>query len=443
MLSLMVVGSGGREHAVTRKLRENPRVGTIFVLPGNAGIERDEACAPVERVGISATDLDGIVEFAMSRSIDFAVVTPDDPLCLGLADRLEAIGVPAFGPTKAAARIEGSKSFAKALMSRAGIPTAAYRVFDEVGDALEFVRRSSMPVWIKADGLALGKGVVGASSVRDAEDAVRAAMLGGRFGEAGRRVVIEEDLRGIEASLLLFSDGNHYRLMPAAMDHKRAFDSDEGPNTGGMGTIAPHPMISPGLLSRIEREIVEPTLAAMRDEGCPFKGCLFIGLMLTADGPKVIEYNCRFGDPEAQVVLALLESDLLDIMAAVRNGSLDDADVRFNTGAACCVVAASGGYPGEYRKGLPIFPRDFSVLTKQPEGVKIDCAGVASGSGGSDGLITAGGRVLGVTAVAGTLSEAVGRAYAAMGRVSFEGMRVRADIGARALSLSKSEAANG
>ncbi|MDR1600617.1 MAG: phosphoribosylamine--glycine ligase [Oscillospiraceae bacterium] len=442
-MTVLVVGSGGREHAVARKLRLNPSVGMIYALPGNAGMALDPACAPVERVGIPATDLDSIVEFARTRLVDFAVVTPDDPLCLGLVDTLESAGVAAFGPTKAAARIEGSKSFAKELMRRAGIPTAGYRVFDEVEDALAFVRQSPMPVWIKADGLALGKGVVGARTVGEAEEAARAAMLDGKFGSAGLRVVIEEDLRGVEASLLLFTDGERYRIMPAAMDHKRAFDGDRGPNTGGMGAIAPHPLVTPDLLSRIEREIIIPTLAAMREEGCPFKGCLFIGLMLTGDGPKVIEYNCRFGDPEAQAALALLESDLLDIMLSVRNGTLDSADVRFSGGAACCVVAASGGYPGAYRKGLPIQPKDIFLLTTQRRDVTIDYAGVSRPADGSAGLVTSGGRVLGVTAAAPTLAEASRRAYGALGEISFEGMRFRADIGAKALQLAGEEVMDG
>jgi phosphoribosylamine--glycine ligase len=440
---VLIVGSGGREHAVARKLRENPSIGMIYILPGNAGIARDSECAPIECVNISATDLDGIESFAKDRDVDFAVVTPDDPLCMGLVDRLEGIEIPAFGPTRAAALIEGSKSFAKDLMRRYDIPTAAYQIFDRVGDALDYIRRSPLPVVIKADGLALGKGVVVAQSLNEAEEAIRACMLDNRFGAAGQRVVVEEFLQGIEASLLLFSDGEHYRLMPAAMDHKRAFDGDSGPNTGGMGTIAPHPMVTPDELNRIEREIVQPTLAAMREEGRPFKGCLFVGLMLTSGGPKVIEYNCRFGDPEAQSVLALLDSDLFDIMIAVHDGTLDKADVRFSGGAACCVVAASGGYPGEYRKGLPIKPEDFSLLTKQLKDVKIDCAGVAYSADGSGGLITSGGRVLGVTATAGTLPDAISRAYTAIDEISFQGMRYRADIGTRTLESALAEAVHG
>lgn len=421
-MNILVIGGGGREHAIVRKLLGSPNVSAIYALPGNAGIASDAVCAPVP-----VTETDTICDFAIAHHIDFAVVAPDDPLCLGLVDMLEEVGVPAFGPGKDAARIEGSKSFAKELMKRHGIPTAAYEIFDDAAAALEYVGACPLPVFIKADGLALGKGAVFAGTREDAAAAVREMMVDKRFGKSGERIVIEECMTGPEASLLLFADGETYRLMPSAMDHKRALDGDMGENTGGMGVIAPNPLVTPSMLGRIEREIVRPTLAAMRDEGCPFKGCLFIGLMLTPDGPKVVEYNCRFGDPEAQAVLSLLDSDLLPILMAARDGTLAAADVRFSGRAACCVVLASGGYPGAYRKGLPIFGYEKYLGGNRPDDVRLDFAGVANGA---DGLVTAGGRVLGVTAVADTLPGAIERAYDAAGEIRFEWRYMRRDIGA-------------
>ncbi|GHU73903.1 phosphoribosylamine--glycine ligase [Clostridia bacterium] len=434
--TVMVIGSGGREHAVVRKLRESPYVGQIYILPGNVGIKLDQACAPVECLPIAATAFDEISTFAKQHEVGFAVITPDDPLCLGLTDRLESIGIPSFGPSKSAARIEGSKSFAKELMTRRHIPTASYQVFDDMERALDYVRKSPLPVVIKADGLALGKGVVVAETLEEAEAAIKECMLDRRFGEAGQRIVVEEYLKGVEASLLLFTDGDAYRLMPAAMDHKRAFDGDVGPNTGGMGTITPHPLITPEMRNEIERTIIKPTLAAMRDEGCPFKGCLFIGLMLTNAGPKVIEYNCRFGDPEAQSILALLESDLFEIMKAVRSGTLAQADVRFKGSAASCVVAASGGYPGSYTKGVSINGLQqylcASEMNNYSPKVWIDCAGVGEVRGE---VVTTGGRVFGITATGSTINEALREAYTALTTISFDGMQYRTDIGAKVLEV--------
>jgi phosphoribosylamine--glycine ligase len=446
----MVIGGGGREHAIILKLLENPAVQTIYALPGNAGIARDAECIP-----IAATALDDIVSFARAHRVDFAVVAPDDPLCMGLADRLEEIGVPTFGPSKAAARIEGSKSFAKNMMKRYGIPTASYEIFDDAHSALAYARVCPLPIVVKADGLALGKGVVIANTREQAQSAIRDMMIDGRFGQAGARIVIEEYLKGPEASLLLFTDGESYRLMPAAMDHKRALDGDNGENTGGMGAIAPNPFVTAELSRRIESDIIKPTLDAMRAEGCPFKGCMFIGLMLTEQGPKVIEYNCRFGDPEAQTVLPLLKSDLLSIMTAVRNGALADADVRFSSGAACCVVLASEGYPGAYKKGVPIYgyekyveagaaqaagrnPASFGAAGQRHalSDVRAYFAGVAKGGNGE--LVTSGGRVLGVTAAADTLENAIASAYAAVVDIQFEGRQMRTDIGARALCGAES-----
>jgi len=423
-MDILVIGSGGREHAIVHQLRRNPAVQTIWVLPGNAGIALDATCVP-----IAATDLDGVVSFARGHPVELAIVTPDDPLCLGLVDRLSEAGVAAFGPTRAAARIEGSKSFAKELMRRHGIPTADYQVFDDADAALAAVRAAPLPIVVKADGLALGKGVTVALSREEAETAVRDAMIGGRFGASGARVVIEQCLVGPEASLMLLTDGTTYKLMPSAMDHKRALEGDRGPNTGGMGAIAPHPLMTPAMTSRVEREIVVPTLAAMREAGCPFAGCLYIGLMLTADGPRVIEYNARFGDPETQAVLALLDSDLLAALQAVVQGRLAAVDWRFRDGAACCVVLASGGYPGDYRKGLP-------VTGWQDAPAEIDFAGVADRDGR---IVTSGGRVLGVTATAEDLPGAIDRAYAAAAAIEFDGAHMRSDIGRAALAAAKGD----
>ena len=420
-MNIMVVGGGGREHAIIKKLKENPRVETIYALPGNGGIAQDAVC-----VAIGAKDLDGICAFAAGHKIDYAVVAPDDPLVLGLVDRLEAIGIPCFGPRKSAAIIEGSKAFSKALMKKYGIPTAAYEIFTDMDAAIAYVRSGSGAVVVKADGLALGKGVFVCADRDEAEQAVRSIMGERIFGESGAKVVIEEFLEGPEVSVLSFTDGNVVVPMISSMDHKRALDGDEGPNTGGMGTIAPNPFYTPEVAGRCMKEIFLPTIRAMKAEGRTFRGCLYFGLMITKDGPKVIEYNCRFGDPETQVVLPLLKTDLLTVMQATTNGTLDQLTVEFDPGAACCVILASGGYPTHYEKGKEIVVTDEEKL----KGATVYHAGTALKDGR---LVTSGGRVLGVTCTAPTLEEAVKRAYDAASGITFEGVHFRKDIGARAL----------
>ena len=424
MLDLMVVGGGGREHALIRALKKNPRVGTVYVLPGNGGIAADGQCVPV-----AATDIDGIVEFARTHRVDFAVVAPDDPLVLGAVDRLEELGIPCFGPRANAAMIEGSKVFAKNLMKKYGIPTAAYAVFDALEPALEYLKTAPLPSVIKADGLALGKGVIIAQTRDEAEAAVRAMMEDKIFGQSGSRVVIEEFLTGPEVSVLAFTDGQTLVPMVSSMDHKRAGDGDTGPNTGGMGTIAPNPFYTDAMAKVCMDTIFLPTIRAMEAEGRPFRGCLYCGLMLTPQGPKVIEYNCRFGDPETQVVLPLLESDLLTVMQAVAAGTLDRTPVKFRAGAACCVVIASKGYPKKYESG-------FEIVLPPPEPDReIYVAGAKRTEDGR--LVSAGGRVLGVTAVADTLEQAVKAAYAYADQVEFSNGFFRRDIGQRALSVLK------
>ena len=419
-MKLMVVGGGGREHAIIKKLKENPEVEVIYALPGNGGIAADAVCVPV-----AATDIDGIVDFAVSEKIDYAVVAPDDPLCLGAVDRLNEAGIECFGPTAKAAEIEGSKVFAKDLMKKYGIPTASYEIFGSAREALAFLETAPLPAVIKADGLALGKGVTIASTREEAFAAVRAAMEDKVFGKSGDRIVIEEYLEGPEVSVLAFTDGECIKPMVSSMDHKRAFDGDRGPNTGGMGTVAPNPFYTDEIAQRCMREIFLPTVAAMKAEGRTFRGCLYFGLMITSDGPKVIEYNCRFGDPETQVVLPLLESDLLTVMLATSRGRLAETEVRFSDRSACCVIMASEGYPVKYKKGFPVtIPDDLlpSVFS----------AGTALAPGG--GIMTFGGRVLGVTAVGGSLAEAIGKAYGGVDRISFENAYYRHDIGRRALA---------
>ena len=418
-MKLMVIGGGGREHAIIRKLKENPAVTEIFALPGNGGIAADATCVP-----IGAKDVHGAVNFACQEGIDFAVVAPDDPLVLGMVDALEQAGVPCFGPRADAAIIEGSKVFSKNLMKKYGIPTAACEIFDDMEAALAYVRTQTPPIVVKADGLALGKGVVIAETVADAEDAVR-AMMGERiFGESGSRVVIEEYLTGPEVTVLSFTDGETLVPMVASMDHKRALDGDRGLNTGGMGVIAPNPYYTPEIAQQCMETIFLPTIRAMNAEGRPFRGCLYFGLMLTPRGPRVIEYNCRFGDPETQVVLPLLESDLLTVMQAVRAGRLAETEVRFSDAASCCVIIASGGYPAKYEKGFPITGLDQ---------VTDACVSVAGAALKDGQLVTNGGRVLGVTAVAPTLREAIDRAYENVEKIRFEGCFWRHDIGKRAL----------
>ena len=419
-MDILVVGGGGREHAIIKKLKENPQAGTIYALPGNGGIAQDAVCVPE----IGAKDLDRIVDFARSHSIGFAVVAPDDPLALGCVDRLHEAGVPCFGPDAKAARIEASKVFAKNLMKRYGIPTARYEVFDDSAKALAYLKTASFPIVIKADGLALGKGVLIPQDLPEAEAAVKSIMEDKAFGDSGSEIVIEECLTGPEVSVLAFTDGRSIAPMVSSMDHKRAEDGDTGPNTGGMGTVAPNPCYTPDVAAECIEKIFLPTLAAMRAEGCPFKGCLYFGLMLTPDGPKVIEYNCRFGDPETQVVLPLLKTDLLTVMQAVENETLGELTVEWHGGSAACVILASGGYPGSCEKGKEItIPQDLPV-TVYHAGDKL----------AEDGkLVTSGGRVLGVTAVGGTLHDALKEAYAAAERIGFEGKYMRHDIGQRAL----------
>ncbi len=417
-MKIMVIGGGGREHAVIRKLKENPAVETIYALPGNGGIAADAVC-----VDIGAKDVDGAVRFAKENAIDFAVVTPDDPLVLGMVDALEAAGVPCFGPDKKAAVIEGSKVFSKNLMKKYGIPTASYEVFDDPAAALAYVRTAPLPTVVKADGLALGKGVLIAQTHEEAEQAVRSIMEDKQFGASGDQIVVEQFLTGPEVSVLAFTDGVTVKPMVSSMDHKRAHDHDQGLNTGGMGTVAPNPYYTKEIAAVCMETIFKPTVAAMAAEGRPFRGCLYFGLMLTPDGPKVIEYNCRFGDPETQVVLPLMESDLLDAMQACRNGSLDKTDIRFSDRSACCVIMASEGYPEHYEKGYEI-TRDADVAAQvYVAGAKLD----------SGKLVTSGGRVLGVTAVADTLPQAIQAAYADVEKVRFGNAFYRHDIGQRAL----------
>jgi len=418
-MNVLIIGGGGREHALAAKIAENKCVTALYALPGNAGIAEVASCHP-----IAATDIPGIVRFASEHRIDFAVVAPDDPLALGAVDALEALGVRCFGPRKTAALIESSKIFAKNLMKKYNIPTAAYEAFDSEGTALDYLSRCAFPQVVKADGLALGKGVEIARNYEEARRAVHRMMAEGAFGVSGSRVVIEEFLEGPEVTVLAFTDGKAIRPMISSMDHKRAFDGDQGPNTGGMGVIAPSPFYTPKIAKLAQETIFLPTVAAMNQEGRPFKGCLYFGLMLTKDGPKVIEYNARFGDPEAQAVLMLLESDLLDILIAVEEERLSKADVRFKKGASCVVVVASGGYPGPYPKNLPI---DLNGADRHAC-VFHSCTALQDGA-----LVTNGGRVLGVTAVAGDLKTAVERATQAAEKVRFEGAFFRRDIGRRAL----------
>ena len=417
-MKLLVVGGGGREHAVIRKLKENPAVEQIFALPGNGGIAADATC-----VDIAATDLERIVSFAVEQRVDYAVVTPDDPLVLGCVDALEAKGIACFGPRKNAAIIEGSKVFAKELMRTYSIPTAAYETFDNAEQALEYLQTAPLPTVIKADGLALGKGVIIANTREEAEAAVVSIMREKKFGGSGDRIVIEEFLTGPEVSVLSFTDGETVVPMVSSMDHKRAGDNDTGLNTGGMGTVAPNPYYTPEIAETCMRTIFLPTIRAMKHEGREFRGCLYFGLMLTPHGPKVIEYNCRFGDPETQVVLPLLESDLLTVMQATTRGTLASCEVRFRAAHACCVVLASKGYPLSYEKGFPI---------QIPPAVRPHVF-VAGAKLRGEELLTAGGRVLGVTATAPSLREAIDGAYACAEQITFENRYCRHDIGARAL----------
>ena len=416
-MNVLVVGGGGREHAICQKLAQSPKVTELYCAPGNGGIAQVARCVPIK-----ADDVEVMVAWAASHGIDFAVVAPDDPLALGMVDAMEAAGVPAFGPRANAAVIESSKVFSKGLMEKYHIPTARYAVFTELDAALAYVEEQGAPIVVKADGLALGKGVVVAQSVEEAKAAVRSMMEDRKFGAAGARVVIEECMTGPEVTVLAFCDGEHLVPMPSSQDHKRAYDGNQGPNTGGMGAISPSPNYTPEVAARCMEEIFLPTVAALKAEGRPFQGVLYFGLMLTQSGPKVVEYNARFGDPECQAVLSLLESDLLDIMLSCREGTLDRADLRWRDAAACCVVLASGGYPGRYQTGLPI-----SGLEEAEQSAAVFHAGTRRLEGGQ--LVPSGGRVLGVTTVGNTLDEAIEAAYAAAEHISFQDMHLRRDIG--------------
>ena len=423
-MKIMVVGGGGREHAIIKKIKENPSVEKIYALPGNGGMSGD-----AELVNIGAKDIDSIVKFAVDNSIDFAVVAPDDPLVLGAVDALNEVGIKCFGPNKAAAIIEGSKAFSKNLMKKYNIPTAEFEIFDNAEAALSYLDTAPIPTVIKADGLALGKGVIIAETREAAKDAVKSIMEEKIFGDSGNNIVIEEFLTGPEVSVLSFTDGNIVVPMISSMDHKRALDNDKGLNTGGMGTIAPNPYYTADIAKECMDKIFIPTINAMKAENRTFKGCLYFGLMLTPKGPKVIEYNCRFGDPETQVVLPLLESDLLDIMIAVADGCLTENMVKFSQKSACCVVMASDGYPVKYESGFEItVDSDFD-----------DNLYVAGAKLSGDKLLTAGGRVLGVTAVENTLGEAIKKAYYSVKKVHFANAFYRNDIGAKAMSVIKEE----
>ena len=416
-MRVLVVGSGGREHAICWKLKQSPKVTELFCAPGNGGIAQAAQC-----VDIKATDVDGMVKWARDNAMDFVVVAPDDPLALGMVDMLEASGIPAFGPRANAAIVEASKAFSKELMKKYHIPTARYETFTELEKALAYIEGQGAPIVVKADGLALGKGVVVAATVDEAKAAARAMMADKKFGESGSTVVIEECMTGPEVTVLAFADGEHVSTMPASQDHKRAYDGNRGPNTGGMGAISPPPQYTPETARRCMDEIFLPTIRALKAEGRPFHGVIYFGLMLTPEGPRVVEYNARFGDPECQAVLSLLDSDLLDIFAACREGTLDRTDIRWKDQAACCLVLASGGYPLDYQKGYPI-----SGLEEAGKSAVVFHAGTKLGEHGE--YLTNGGRVLGVTALGGTLSQAIAGAYAAAAPISFQGMHFRRDIG--------------
>ncbi len=421
-MNIMVVGGGGREHAIIKKLKENPGITNIYALPGNGGIARDAIC-----VDIKATEIDKITAFAKENAVDYAVVAPDDPLVLGCVDALNEAGIPCFGPRANAAIIEGSKVFSKNLMKKYGIPTAEYETFNDMEAALNYLETAPIPTVIKADGLALGKGVIIAETREDAKKAVKEMMQDKKFGKSGDNIVIEEFLTGPEVSVLSFTDGKTVVPMISSMDHKRAGDNDTGLNTGGMGTIAPNPYYTQEIAERCMKEIFLPTINAMNAEGRTFTGCLYFGLMITAQGPKVIEYNCRFGDPETQVVLPLLESDLLTVMQATTNAALAETEVKFSNKSACCVIMASEGYPLSYEKGFEMHIPD-----------EISDSVYVAGAKAEDGkLLTNGGRVLGVTAVEDTLADAIDAAYEKVKMITFDNAYYRHDIGARALKAIK------
>ncbi len=419
-MKILVVGSGGREHAIIKKIKESKQVEEIFALPGNGGMVNDATC-----VNIGAKEIDKIVAFAVEKKIDYCIVAPDDPLVLGAVNELNKVGIACFGPTKEAAIIEGSKVFSKNLMKKYDIPTAKYETFDNAVEALKYVETCDIPVVIKADGLALGKGVIIAMTREDAISGIKQIMLDKVFGASGNNIVIEEFLEGPEVSVLAFTDGKTVIPMVSSMDHKRSHDNDEGLNTGGMGTIAPNPYYTDAIAKKCMEEIFIPTLQAMNKENRTFKGCLYFGLMLTKNGPKVIEYNCRFGDPETQVVLPLLKGDLLEIMMATTNGELDKVKVEFENKSACCVIVASNGYPSKYQTGYEMkLPQDYDGEI-YVAGAKIE-----------DGILkTNGGRVLGATSVANTLQDAINKAYVLVDKISFENKYYRKDIGQKALKV--------
>ncbi|MGN0448466.1 MAG: phosphoribosylamine--glycine ligase [Acutalibacteraceae bacterium] len=421
-MKLMVVGGGGREHAIIKKLKENKDISEIYALPGNGGIASDATCVPVK-----ATDIEGICKFAKENAIDYAVVAPDDPLVLGCVDELTKSGIPCFGPSKKAAIIEGSKVFSKNLMKKYGIPTAQYEVFSETEKALDYLETAPIPTVIKADGLALGKGVIIAMTRDEAKNAVKSMMEDKIFGESGSNIVIEEFLQGPEVSVLSFTDGKTLVPMISSMDHKRALDGDKGLNTGGMGTVAPNPYYTKAVAAECMEKIFIPTVEAMNKEGRSFKGCLYFGLMLTPQGPKVIEYNCRFGDPETQVVLPLLESDLFTVMKATTDGTLAETEVKFKDEHACCVIVASEGYPQKYESGYEI-----TIADEVKDSVYV------AGAKKQDGkLLNAGGRVLGVTATADSLEKAIELAYEKVSKVNFKNAFYRKDIGKKAKEANK------
>jgi phosphoribosylamine--glycine ligase len=417
LMKVLVIGSGGREHAIIRTLKKNSKIKKIYAAPGNGGISRDAECVPIK-----AVDIEAMTQFALYNAVDYVVVAPDDPLSLGMVDALKEKGIRCFGPNKAAARIEGSKVFSKDLMKKYGIPTAAYQTFSDPDKAAQSLKSVSFPIVIKADGLALGKGVIITENQNEALNAIDSIMRDKKFGASGSSIVIEEFLTGPEVTVLAFTDGKTLVPMISSMDHKRAFDGNTGPNTGGMGVIAPNPHYTDEIADVCEKTIFLPTIRAMQEEGCPFKGCLYFGLMLTPNGPKVIEYNCRFGDPETQAVLSLLETDILEIMEAVTDGRLSEIDIRWSSAYAACVVLASGGYPGSYKTGFVINGLDAA----ENDGAVVYHAGTEYKN---DSFYTAGGRVLGVTTTASSLDLALEKVYKAAAKISFEGVHYRRDIG--------------
>lgn len=419
-MKVVVIGNGGREHAIIKKINQSPLVDKVFALPGNGGISKDAEC-----VNIGPKDISGVVNFCLENSIDFVIVSPDDPLVLGMVDELEKVGISCFGPNKKAAIIEGSKVFSKNLMKKYNIPTAKYEIFNNSADALCYLNTISFPIVIKADGLALGKGVIIAKTLVEAQNAVKSIMENKIFGDSGSNIVIEEFLEGPEVSVLAFTDGKTLVPMVSSMDHKRALDNDKGLNTGGMGTIAPNPYYTKKIEQECMEKIFIPTINAMRSEGRPFSGCLYFGLMLTKTGPKVIEYNCRFGDPEAQVVLPLLETDLFEIMLNISKKTLDKVDIKFSNNIACCVIVASGGYPEKYNTGYEIFLEDTIKSDLYFAGVKLD----------NNKLVTSGGRVVGVTSVDTSLAKAISNAYSDVNKIHFENSYFRTDIGKGGLKI--------